>query len=234
MKDNSTINIEEINQQLMSFSKDGQIKYTSNVIPNSKPFIGVRVPELRKIAKQIAKIDYQYFLENCPDDYYEQQTLKAMVIGYAKDNIDVILSYADQLIPKIQDWAVNDSFCQTFTIARKYRERVWEWLKNYAVKEDEFSQRVVAVLLMSHFLVDEYIDQVLTMMDRLQCPEYYTKMGVAWCVATAYAKYPEKTYAYLLNNKLDDWTFNKSIQKMRESFRVSDEDKIMLNAMKRK
>lgn len=227
------INIEEITQRLFSFQKEGQIKYTSNVIPNSKPFIGVRIPELRKIAREIAKVDYRFFLEHCPDDYFEQQTLQALVLGYAKDDIEVLLKYADNLIPKIQDWAVNDSFCQTFSIARKNRERVWEWLQPYAAKDDEFSQRVVAVLLMSHFLVDEYIDQVLAMMDRLQNTGYYRKMGVAWCVATAYAKYPKETFAYMKKNQLDDWTYNKSIQKMKESFRVSAEDKIILNAMKR-
>lgn len=226
--------IDEMNERLFAFQTDGQIKYTSNVIPNSKPFIGVRVPELRKIAKEIAKEDYQYFLENCPDDYYEQQTLQAFVVGYAKDNIGTILSYADAFIPKIQDWAVNDSFCQTFSIARKYRERVWEWLQPYAKQNDEFSQRVVAVLLMSHFLVDEYIDDVLAIMNQLKNPGYYTKMGVAWCVATAYAKYPLKTMAFMKHNELDDWTYNKSIQKMKESFRVSDEDKVILTAMKRK
>lgn len=227
------VDIEKINQQLFHFRAEGQIKYTSNVIPNSKPFIGVRIPELRKIARQIAKTDYQFFLKHCPDEYYEQQTLQAFVLGYAKDDIEVLLTYADELIPKIQDWSVNDSFCQTFSIARKNRACVWEWLQKYARKDDEFSQRVVAVLLMSHFLVDEYVNQVLEMMNQLQNPGYYRKMGVAWCVATAYAKYPEKTYAFLLDNELDDWTYNKSLQKMRESFRVSEADKMILNTMKR-
>lgn len=226
--------IEEINRQLLAFQTDGQIKYTSNVVPNSKPFIGVKVPELRRMARQIAKTDYKYFLEHCPDDYFEQQMLQAFVMGYARDDIEILLKYADCLIPKIQDWSVNDSFCQTFKIVRKYPARVWDWLQGYAEKEDEFSQRVVAVMLMSHFLVDEYIDVVLDMMNRLQHPGYYTKMGVAWCVATAYAKFPEKTMAFLKENQLDDWTYNKSIQKMKESFRVSEADKIILNGMKRK
>lgn len=227
------INIEEITQQLFTFCEEGQIKYTHNVILNSKPFIGVRVPILRKMARQIAKTDYRYFMEHCPDDYYEQQTLQALVLGYAKDDIEVLLGYADNFIPKIQDWAVNDSFCQNFSIARKNRERVWEWLQSYAEMDDEFSQRVVAVLLLSHFLADEYIDRVLEMMDRLQNQGYYTKMAVAWCVATAYAKYPEKTMAYLKQNHLEDWTYHKAIQKMRESFRVSAADKDILKTMKR-
>lgn len=226
--------IEEVNQRLDALAEEKNAKRSSGITPGSKPMLGARIPDLRKLAKQIAKENYQEFLEQCPDDYFEQQCLQAFVLGYAKDDIETILSLADRFIPKIQDWAVNDSFCQTFTIARKYRERVWEWLMPYGEKQDEYSQRVAAVLLMSHFLVDDYIGQVLDVMNRLTYDAYYTKMGVAWCVATAYAKYPKETYAFLLDNSLEDWTYNKAIQKMIESFRVSKEDKEMLRSMKRK
>ena len=104
----------------------------------------------------------------------------------------------------------------------------------YAKKEEEFSQRVAAVLLMSHFLVPEYIGRVLAVMDTLQYDGYYTRMGVAWCVATAYAKFPKETAVYLADNKLQDWTYNKAIQKMCESYRVGEEDKAYWKARKRK
>lgn len=226
--------IEEVNRQLFALAEEKNANRSSSIIPGAKSMLGARIPDLRKLAKQIAKEDYKDFLENCPDDYFEQQSLQAFVLGYAKDDIEMLLSYADRFIPKIQDWSVNDSFCQTFAIARKYRREVWEWLMPYAKKEEEYSQRVVAVLLMSHFLVDEYIQQVLEVMNQLKYDAYYTKMGVAWCVATAYAKYPKETYAFLLDNQLDDWTFNKSIQKMIESYRVPEEDKKWLREMKRR
>lgn len=226
--------IDQINIKLFSLSKTNLITYSSKVIPNCKPIIGVKVPDLRILGKQIAKEGYEEFLNDCPDDYYEQQMLQAMVIGYAKDDIEKILKHADGFIPKIQDWAVNDCFCQTFRIARENRAKVWEWLQKYANSDKEYDQRVVAVLLMSHFLTEEYIEVVLALMDRLQNPAYYTKMGIAWCIATAYAKFPDETKKYLQKNHLDNWTYNKSIQKMLESFRVSDEDKKMLRSMKRK
>lgn len=225
--------IEEINQELFSLAEEKNAKRAASITPGSKPMIGARIPDLRKLAKRIAKENYREFLERCPDDYFEQQSLQAFALGYARDDIETLLSYAGRFVPKIQDWSVCDSFCQTFSIARKHRERVWEWLLPYAKQDDEFKQRVVAVLLMSHFLTDEYIRLVLDMMNRLKADKYYTKMGVAWCVATAYAKYPKETGAFLLDNDLDAWTYNKSIQKMMESFRVSEEDKKMLRAMKR-
>ncbi len=224
----------ELEQRLRELASEHQAKFSEGLTPNCKPMLGVRLPELRKIAKEIAKTDYRGFLEECPDTYFEYETLQAYVLGYAKDDIETILSYADRFVPKICDWSVNDSFCQNFSIARKYPERVFSWLMDYAKKEEEFSQRVVAVLLMSHFLVPEYIDKVLASMDILQYDGYYTKMGVAWCVATAYAKFPKETAAYLSDNKLQDWTFNKAIQKMCESYRVTEADKAYWKARKRK
>lgn len=227
------MNIEEINERLYALAEEKNARRSSSITPGAKPMLGARIPDIRKLAKEIAKGDYQSFLKNCPDDYFEQQALQAFVIGYAKDDIEVLLSYADTFLPKIQDWAVNDAFCQNFSIARKYRETVWNWLLPYAKKQEEYVQRVVAVLLMSHFLVDDYILPVLDMMNTLTFDGYYTKMGVAWCVATAYAKYPKETHAFLLDNQLDNWTYNKSIQKMLESYRVSNEAKEILRIMKR-
>lgn len=224
----------ELELRLQAMATEHQAKFSSGLTPNCKPMLGVRLPELRKIAKEIAKEDYRGFLEECPDTYFEYETLQAYVLGYAKDDIEVILSYADRFLPKIKDWSVSDSFCQNFSIAKKYPERVWDWLMSYAVKEEEFPQRVVAVLMMSHFLRPEYIERVLAVLDTLQYDGYYTKMGVAWCVATAYAKFPKETTSYLKNNKLQDWTYNKAIQKMCESYRVREEDKAYWKERKRK
>lgn len=228
------MNIENINRELYQYATNLQVPYYKRVVPGSKPSIGVKVPVLRKMAKRIAKEDYRFFMEHYPCDYLEQETLKAFVIGYARDEINTILYYADRFIPQIQNWMVNDAFCQNFTIARNYRDEVFQWLQKYINTGEEYPQRVAAVLLMSHFLVDDYYQQVLDVMNQLKHPGFYTKMGVAWCVATLYAKYPEATMEFLKQNELDDWTYNKAIQKMLESYRVPEQDKHILRAIKRK
>lgn len=232
---------DEIKKELEQNAKSSQNPYYTKVVPNSMPCIGVKVPVLRTLAKRIAKGDYQTFLRDFPEEYLEHQALKAFVLGYAKDDIDTILEYATAFVPSIQDWMVNDAFCQTFSISRKYPERVWEWLMQYLPVSDEsqrfdpsgeYPQRVVAVTLMSHYLNDDYYERVLEILPKLTHPAYYTKMGVAWAVATAYAKYPAATKVLLDEHMLDPWTHNKSIQKMIESFRVSEEDKVMLRTLK--
>lgn len=226
---------EEIRSFLVEHADDnGFREFTTGLIPGTDPILGVRLPVLRELAKRLAKEDWRSYLAGASDETYEEIILQGFVIGYARAEIEELLTYAKAFIPKIHDWSVNDGFCSTFKIARKHRETVWDFLMQYRESESEFEQRVVAVMLMDHFLVDDYIDRVLTVWDSLKHEGYYCKMGVAWGIATAYAKFPKKTHAFLGDNHLDDFTYNKSIQKMLESYRVSDADKEVLRGMKRK
>ena len=138
-------------------------------------------------------------------------------------------------IEKINDWSLCDGFCSNLKIVQKYKEEFWEFLLSYGKIDDEFKQRVVAVMLMNYYLTDDYVDMTLNVLDSLKNEKYYCKMAVAWAIATAWAKQRDKTFLYMQkdNNTLDNWTYNKAIQKMLESYRVSDEDKAMLRTMKR-
>lgn len=226
------------NQEIRTFLEEmADAKYrefNAGLIPDSKPILGVRIPKLRELAKKIAKEDWRTYLKNARDDSLEELCLQGFVIGYAKAEIDEILDFAAAFIPKIQDWSVNDGFCATFKIAKKHREKVWDFLMQYKDSPNEFEQRVVAVMLMDYYLVEEYIEQVLAVWDELKHEGYYCKMGVAWGVATAYAKFPAQTHAFLLDNHLDDFTYNKAIQKMIESYRITPEQKEVLRGMKRR
>ena len=210
--------------------------FTSALIPGSRPILGVRVPMLRKFAKEIAKGDWRRYLKEATEDTYEEVAVKGFVIGYVKEELDVLLPYIAEHIEKINDWSLCDGFCSTLKIVAKHRDEFLEFLLPYGKEDDEFKQRVVAVMLMTYYLTDDYVDMTLKVLDSLKNEQYYCKMAVAWAVATAWAKQREKTYCYMQNgnNSLDDWTYNKAIQKMLESYRVSDEDKNILRKMKRK
>ena len=224
--------IESIREEIKKHSGHNP-ELNAKLNPTAKPSCGVRLPDLRNIAKVIAKEDYKWFLENNPMDTFEMEILQSFVIGYAKDDINVILSYMRKFIPTIHDWSVNDSLCQTFKIARKYPKETYDFLMEFNESKKEFEVRVVAVMLMSQFLNEEYIDRVLDTLDSLYTDSYYSRMGVAWAVATAMAKFPEKTIAYMNSpsNHLDDWTYNKAIQKMKESYRV---DKSLVEKIKKR
>lgn len=236
MADITPITGKNIKEVLLCHVDDKYKDFTSSLIPGARPILGVRIPELRKIAKEVAKGDWQSFLKEAPEEFHEEVNVKGFVIGYAKTDLETLLPYIAEHIEKINDWSLCDGFCSNLKIAAKNREVFLEFLLPYAELDDEFKQRVVAVMLMNYYLDEEYIDQTLAVLDRLKNEKYYCKMAVAWAVATSWAKQRDKTYAYMLdgNNTLDDWTYNKAIQKMLESYRVSDEDKQMLKKMKRK
>ena len=208
--------------------------FTSVLIPGARPILGVRVPILRKLAKEIAKDDWQTYLKEATEDTYEEVAIKGFVIGYAKAELKGLLPYIAEHIEKIDDWSLCDGFCSNLKVVEKHQEEFLEFLLPYAKIDDEFKQRVVAVMLMTYYLTDDYIDKSLEVLDSLKNEKYYCKMAVAWAIATAWAKQREKTYCFMQegNNTLDDWTYNKAIQKMLESYRVSDEDKDMLRKMK--
>ena len=195
-------------------------------------YYGIRLPELRKIAKKIVKEKrYDFFKEQ--HESFEELTIHAYAIGYLKEDISLCLNYVREFIPLIDNWSVNDSLCQNMKFARKYPKEVFDFLKSMKDSNNEWEIRVIAVTLLSHFLNDEYIDEVITILDNLKANTYMSKMGVAWAFATIMAKYEDKMFIYLNNSSLDNWTYNKALTKMKESFRVSPEAKEKLEKMKK-
>ncbi len=217
--------IAEIRDEIQTLADPKNAEFFLKLNPTAKqPCAGVRIPALRKLAQKIARDDYSSFLDSNPLDTFEMECLQAFVIGYAKDDISVILSRLDAFIPTVHDWSVCDSLCQTFKIARKYPAETFAILSRYKDSRREFEVRIVAIMLMSQFLNDEYIDTVFEVINSLCTEDFYAKMGVAWAVATIMAKYPDKCLDYMLSpdNRLDEQTYKKALQKMKESFRVDN------------
>lgn len=209
-----------------------QIKNKLDKIKRTK--FGISIPELRKFARQTAE-NPKEFLENNDNSTFELRLLHAFVIGYIKDDIDVLLGYFKDFIPYVDDLAINDSLCQNFRIARKYQKEVWNFLMKFKNTKKEFESRIISVVLLSHYLNDEYIERVIKVLDKLNTDDYYSQMGVAWAFATIMGKYEKKCLDYFKSKgcHLDKTTYNKSLQKMRESFRVSDEIKRLTRDLKK-
>lgn len=225
----------EIRDRLEALAEDKYKEFSQALIPGSRPILGVRIPALRSLAKDIAKGDWQTYLEGARDDSFEEVNLQGFVMGYAKADYEELLPYIEKYVAKINDWSLCDGFCATLKIIKKHKPQFKEVLKAYAKKDKEFEQRFVAIMLMTYYLEAEDIDETLAMLDSLKNEGYYCKMGVAWAVATAMAKQRDKVFAYMQdgNNSLDNFTYNKAIQKMLESYRISEEDKAVLRGMKR-
>lgn len=223
-----------IRVQLLELAEQDYQKFSSALIPHINNVIGVRLPELRKIAKNIASRDWRTYLEHAESDYFEEVMLQGMVIGYVKADIEEILSYVTAFVPKIDNWSVCDSFCGGLKFTKTNMKIVWEYLQPFLNSDKEYEIRFGVVMLLNFYIDAEYIDQVLIRLDNIQHDGYYVKMAVAWAISMCYVKQPVPTMIYLKSNSLDDFTFNKALQKIIESFRVDQESKNIIRSMKRK
>lgn len=210
-------------------------EFHSRLIPGVETiFYGVRVPALRKLARQLVKEDWRGFVElTKASSVYELNMICGMVCALAKCDFEEKLEYVEKFIPSINNWAVCDIVCGDLKDVKNNRERMYEFIMPYLESQKEYEVRFAVVILMQYFVTDEYINDVLKIYDGIRHNGYYVKMAVAWGISICYVKYRDITLEYLASCNLDDFTYNKSVQKMMESLRVSREDKEMLRSMKR-
>ena len=217
--------MEDIRKELFGLQDLKYKEFHSGLCPNVDKIIGVRIPKLREIAKRIAKENYKEFLENSPGEYYEELVLQGLVIGYAKISLQETISELEKFVPKINSWAVCDTTCSNLKITKKYMKEMWNFLERHIKSKREYEIRFALVMYLDYFITDEYIELIFERVNKIKSNDYYVEMAIAWLLSFAYIRQKEKTLEYLKNNKLDKFTQNKSIQKICESYRVSDEEK---------
>ncbi|MBG9791364.1 DNA alkylation repair protein [Paenibacillus dendritiformis] len=223
-----------IRAQIMALAEEKYRQFSASLIPNINNVVGVRLPELRKLARTIAKGDWRTYLAQADSDYFEEVMLQGMVIGCAKADVEEILRHVAAFVPKIDNWSVCDSFCSGLKIASSHKERTWEFIQPYLASDKEYEIRFGVVMLLNYYADEDYIHQVLERLDRIKHEGYYVKMAVAWAVSICFVKLPDITMGYLRGNSLDDFTYNKALQKITESYRVDPGTKALIRSMKRK
>ena len=225
---------EEIEKKIFELADTKYKEFHSGLCPNTNNIVGVRVPVLRNYAKELSKGDFRTYLDNAKDDYYEETMLQGMVIGLSKMDLEERLNYIKKFVTKIDNWAICDVFCAGLKFVNRNKEIVWEFLKAYKNSIEEFEVRFFIVMVLDFYITDNYINEIISILDNIKHEGYYVKMAIAWTISVAYIKYPEITMKYLINNTLDNFTYNKALQKIIESYRVSDKDKKIIRNMKRK
>lgn len=224
----------KIKETLKSLSDEEYRKFHSNLCPTKLMITGVRIPDIKILAKKIAIEDYKDFLKNAKDNTYEEVMLQALVIGYAKDDIQTILNYIRWFVPKIDNWAICDCFCGSLKITNKNKEIMWNFIQDYLASENEFEVRFGLIMIKSYYIKEEYVGKVFDILNKISSDKYYVKMAVAWNICECYIKYPNETMQLLKENTIDDFTYNKALQKIVESCRINNEEKYIIRKMKRK
>ncbi|HJC11114.1 MAG TPA: DNA alkylation repair protein [Candidatus Blautia merdigallinarum] len=208
-------------------------EFHKSLVPGMGNFLGVRVPQLRRISKKAAREDYWRFAKEADTEMYEELMVRGMMIGYARLSKEEQRRELEAFVPYINNWAICDCCCATYKFMKKGQEEWFAFLKVYADSVQEYEIRFALVSMLDFFINEEYIDQVLEILGKVRHEGYYVKMAAAWAVSVCYVKFPEKTEVFLRKNLLDDFTHNKAIQKIRESYRVSKEEKERLKELRR-
>lgn len=225
--------MEEIRNKLFSLADQEYKKFHSSLCPGTNNIIGVRVPVLRDVAREIVKGDWITYLKTAENEYYEEIMLQGMVIGLAKMDLQDRLEYIKSFVPKIDNWAVCDVTCAGLKFTKKHMEEVWKFLNMYISSNKEFEIRFGIVMLLDFYITEEYITQVLEILNNIHHEGYYVKMAAAWAISICYIKFPKETMKLLQENNLDTFTYNKALQKILESYRVPKEDKEIIRKMKK-
>lgn len=272
---------EEIRNILVQHADEKYRDFSAGLIPGAKPLLGVRLPKLRQIAKNIVNDkenktkwqDETLMYDGAYEDiYFEETMLRGMMIGYgtAKKSVSCEegLAYLKLFVPHIDNWSVCDSFCNSFTFANRYRDAVWEYMQPYLYSDQEYEVRVALILLLSQYLKYDtdnkkisrnrkvsmadigdscpnrelsvcvkaqypYLEKILATLDREFHQGYYAQMAAAWLMAETFVCFPYESARMLFSQcHMDAWTYNKALQKIRESLNPDPEVKEYVKSLK--
>lgn len=225
---------QQIKKKLKELSDQKYHDFHSSLCPGTENIIGVRVPILRNYAKELFNSkDWKQTIKEIDDEYYEEIMLQGMLIGQVKnEDINTILKYVEDFVSKIDNWAVCDTFCAGLKITKKHKKEMWEFIQKYLKSDKEFEIRFAIVMILDYYIEKEYLQKNFEIFEKIKHEGYYVKMAVAWAISICLIKFYDETVEYLKKCNLDKWTYNKSIQKAIESYRITNEQKDFLRKMK--
>lgn len=208
--------------------RDFQCRLLPTIDPNS--IIGVRIPNLRKFAKELSKLpEADEFLNSLPHKYYDENNLHGLLIENIKD-FDRTIAYLDSFLPYVDNWATCDIISPKHF--KKHLPELLEKIHIWTLSEHTYTIRFGIEMLMNFYLDEYFSIEYPKLVARIKSDEYYVKMMIAWYFATALAKQYDAVLPYIEQNRLDSWTHNKAIQKAIESYRITDEQKAYLRTLK--
>jgi len=229
--------MENIKERLIALEDKDYKSFNEKLCPDTKrKMLGIKIPELRKFAKDILKeTNWKDALKEIDNEYFEEIIVQGFIIAYAKCDIEEKMPYIKEFVPKIDSWAISDTFVPTLKIKEKDLDKFFKFIKPYFKSKEEFEVRFAVISLLDYYIIEEYVDRVIEILDKIDNDGYYVKMGVAWCLAEVGIKFNDKAMKYLQGeNNLDKFTFNKTLQKMIESYRIDNKQKELLRNIKRK
>lgn len=208
--------------------------FNQKIIPDTENAVGIRIPALRAIAKQIAKGNAAEFIACPKGNVHEELIIEGLVLTNVKCSYEELLSSMKYFSEKIYNWAICDTV--SFKQLKKHLEPFIEDVRSFIESPNPWVQRFGFGCLLQFYLSEPYINQVLSYVRQIDSSFYYVQMMQAWLLATAFTKCREQTLAFLESTPppVNAVTMNMTVQKIRDSLRVSKEDKQLVLKFKTK
>ena len=223
---------EEIRQSLFELQDIKYRDFQAKLIPgkDTETMIGVRTPELRKLAKQMLKReDIREFLRDLPHRYFDEDQLHAFIVSGIKE-YGKCMEELMRFLPFVDNWATCDQMSPG--VFKKHRQQLLAEIREWLGSEHTYTVRFGIGMLMQHFLDEDFDPAYPELVAGVHSEEYYVNMMIAWYFATALAKQYDAVLPFIEGRRLDPWTHNKTIRKAVESYRISDEQKEYLRSLK--
>lgn len=224
---------DKIKKELLLLQDQKYQAFHQNLCPGINNIIGIRIPVLRNFAKKlIHDNDVALLINEIDNEYYEEIMLQGLLIGFEK-NFTLVKKMIIDFVPKIDNWAVCDTFCASLKITNKNLEKMWEIINYYLNSKNEFELRFAIVMILDYYIKEEYLETIFKVFNQIESNKYYVQMALAWALSICLIKYYNQTLEYLKKCNLDKFTFNKAIQKAFESYRITNIQKEELKKYRR-
>lgn len=222
-----------VTERLFELQDKAYADFHSGLVPNvpREKIIGVRVPDARRLAKEYGKDpECRDFLRALPHKYYDENVLHGILLSGQKDYEECVRA-VEEFLPYVDNWAVCDILSPK--VFRQHRTELIAKVREWSASEKTYTCRFGMEMLMTHYLDEDFRSEYLEIPAGVCSEEYYVNMMTAWFFATALAKQWDAAIPYLRDNRLGAWVHNKTIQKARESFRITQEQKAYLKTLRR-
>lgn len=211
---------EQSAERLRQAQDIGYQAFQKKLIPGKENILGVRMPVLRRLAREIVREDWRAWLDDpAPDQWYEETVMRGIVIATAPMEQTERFTRTADFVPRIDNWAVCDCVCASFDLTD--RAAWWEFIQPYLHSTEEFPARFGAVMVLELFQGEEDLMRTLAALVGVPAEGYNARMGVAWALSMCGVRFPEQTLDFLERADLDIWTHRKTLQKMLESRRLT-------------
>lgn len=221
-----------LREELLELKNESNADFQAKLMPGiaRETVLGIKIPILRTVEKKYRNtVESEKFIKELPHKYFDENLLHGIFISNLND-YDRVIEELEQFFPYIDNWAVCDTIRPK--AFKKHKAELLTKIREWISSEKTYTIRFGIEMLMTYYLDESFEDEYLELVAGVRSEEYYVNMMIAWYFATALAKQWDATFPYIESKKLPLWVHNKSIQKARESFRITEDQKIILKSLK--